>query len=235
MTRLAPLADDLWEARDELRLPGGVIFPVRMTVVRTGGGLVLWSPITIDDALAEELAALGPVTHLAAPNCFHHLYLEAAAERYPDALMLGAPGLADKRSDLSFDGLLAGAALGAELELLPVAGIPKLNEVLLLHRPSRTLVVTDLVFHVLEAKGPMSWFVFRVVAGTLGRCAQSRLVRWITADREGYATSLEVALAQDFDRLVMAHGEVIETGGREALAAAALPSRTLKHLPAPGR
>jgi hypothetical protein len=235
MTRLAPLADDLWEARDELRLPGGVVFPVRMTVVRTGERLMLWSPIAIDDALAEELAALGEVTDLAAPNCFHHLYLDGAKERYPDARMLGAPGLAEKRSDLSFDGPLADAALGAEMELLPVDGIPKLNEVLLLHRPSGSLVVTDLVFHVLEAKGLMSWLVFRVLAGTLGHCRQSRLVRWATEDRDRYTASVEAVLARDFDRLVVAHGEVIETGGREALAAAALLARPARRLPAPGR
>lgn len=235
MTLLTPLADDLWEARDELRLPGGIVFPVRMTVVRTGAGLMLWSPIAIDDELAAAIDALGSVSHIAAPNCFHHLFLEDAKARYPNARLLAAPGLEEKRCDLSFDGALASAALGAEVELLPIEGIPALNEVVLFHRGSRTLVVTDLVFHVLEAKGLMSWLVFRLVAGTLGHCRQSRLLRWATKDRERYAASVEAVLARDFDRLVVAHGEVIDSGGREALAAAALPSRTVQRLPAPGR
>jgi len=235
MTLLTPLTDDLWEARDELRLPGGIVFPVRMTVVRTDAGLLLWSPIAIGDELAAELDALGAVSHIAAPNCFHHLFLEGAKERYPSAQLLAAPGLEEKRSDLSFDGPLVGNVLGTEVDLLPIEGIPALNEVTLLHRGSRTLVVTDLVFHVLEAKGLMSWFVFRVLAGTLGHCRQSRLLRWATKDRERYAASVEEVLARDFDRLVMAHGEVVESGGREALAAAALPSRPVQRLPAPGR
>lgn len=235
MTSLTPLADDLWEARDELRLPGGIVFPVRMTVVRTDTGLVLWSPIAIDTELAAELDALGTVGHIVAPNRFHHLFLEGAKERYRSARLLAAPGLEEKRSDLSLDGALERGALGDEVELLPIDGIPALNEVVLFHRGSRTLVVTDLVFHVLEAKGLMSWLVFRVLAGTLGHCRQSRLLRWGTKDRERYAASVEQVLARDFERLVVAHGEVIESGGREALAAAALPSQTVQRLPAPGR
>ena len=233
MPRLAPLAHDLWEVTDELRLPGGVIFPVRMTVIRTKAGLELWSPIAIDDALAEELAEIGPVTRLVAPNCFHHLYLADAKRRYPEADLLGAPGLAAKRADLAFDGEL-GAESRDGLELIPTQGIPRLNEVVALHRPTRTLIVTDLVFHVLEARGPMSWFIFRVVAGTLGRCRQSRLLGWATNDRDAFATSLDTILAVDFDRLVMAHGEVIETGGHAALAEATIHARSVpRRLPAP--
>ena len=189
MPRLRPLADELWEATDDLRLPGGVWFPVRMTVIRSGGELTLWSPIAIDDALAAELETLGPVTRLVAPNCFHHLYLADARARFPEAALLGAPGLATKRSDLDFDGEL-GAESREDLELIPTIGIPRMEEVVALHRPTGTLIVTDLVFHVLKARGLMSWFTFRVVAGTLGHCGQSRLLRWWTEDREAFAASL---------------------------------------------
>ena len=41
MPRLNRLADDLWEARDTLRMPGGVVFPLRMTVLRAGDGLLV--------------------------------------------------------------------------------------------------------------------------------------------------------------------------------------------------
>lgn len=235
MPRLNRLADDLWEARDTLRMPGGVVFPLRMTVLRAGGGLVLWSPIRIDDALAAELDALGPVTHLVGPNQFHHLHLPRARERYPEATLLGAPGLAAKRPDIAFDGeLAAGAPLLPGLDPVAIEGVPKLNEVVLLHRPSRSLVVTDLVFHILEAQGLMSWFVFRVVAGTLGRCGQSRLLRLVTKDRAAHGASIERLLEEDFDRLVMAHGEVVETGGRAALAKATERVRApRRRLPAP--
>lgn len=233
MPRLAPLAIDLWEATDELRLRSGVVFPVRMTVARRGAGLVLWSPIAIDDQLAAELADLGPVTHIVAPNQFHHLYAAAAKRRYPSAQLLGAPGLAAKRPALPIDGALASGSLGDELTLFSTGGIPRLEEVVALHRPSGTLIVTDLVFHVLEARGVMSWLVFRCVAGTLGRCAQSRLLRWLTTDRAAFASSLEELLTLDFDRLVMAHGEVIERGGRELLATATARARSVpRRLPA---
>jgi len=100
---LHPQAAHLWTADHELRLPMGVPFPTRMTVVRlTDGSLALISPIPIDDGLAGELAALGPVRHLIAPNLVHHLHLAPAKMRYPAARVLGPAGLAAKKPGITF-------------------------------------------------------------------------------------------------------------------------------------
>lgn len=62
---LRELTPGVWEALDDLFLPGGLHFPVRMTVVRVaGGGLWVHSPIGIDDATAAQLADLGRVEHM---------------------------------------------------------------------------------------------------------------------------------------------------------------------------
>jgi hypothetical protein len=71
-------AENLWTVDYELRLPMGVPFPTRMSVVRLAdGSLTLISPVPIDDALA----AVGPVSHLLAPSALHHFYLAAAKGR----------------------------------------------------------------------------------------------------------------------------------------------------------
>ena len=67
-------------------LPLGFQFPARMSVLPLGAGkLALVSPVPIDDALAAAIAELGRVELLIAPNLLHHLYIDAAARRYPEA------------------------------------------------------------------------------------------------------------------------------------------------------
>src|SRR5271170_8206523 len=91
------IADDVWGHEQDLRLPGGLPLPCRATVIRLrDGGLVLHSPLAIDDATARELAALGEVRALVAPNCVHWLFLKGAMERFPRARVFGAPGLERK-------------------------------------------------------------------------------------------------------------------------------------------
>jgi len=219
MHRLTPLADDLWCAESELRVPLGLIFPIRMTVLRRGSDLALVSPIAIDDELATTLAELGDVETVVAPNAMHHTHLATTVMRYPRARVLGVPLLRDKCPGVAFDAMLEDgrAPFDPDVELLGIAGAPAMDERVLLHRPSRTLIVTDLIFNLPTAANWISRFVFRYLSRALGKPAQSRLWRSLTKDREAAGRSVNRLLELDFDRLVMAHGEVIPTGGREVL------------------
>ena len=62
-------------------MQGLVRFPFRMTVRRTARGVVVGSPIEMDDALAAEIDALGPVRAIVAPNALPHVFLEGARRR----------------------------------------------------------------------------------------------------------------------------------------------------------
>ena len=62
-------------------LPGRFHVPTRMTALPLqDGGVALVSPIPIDDALAQQVAALGTVRFLIAPNLLHHLHLAAVVQ-----------------------------------------------------------------------------------------------------------------------------------------------------------
>ena len=50
-----------------------------------------------------------------------------------------------------------------------------------------------------------------------GRFGPSKLDPLLIRDRRAARESLERILAWDFDRVVVAHGDVLESGGREAL------------------
>ena len=47
----------------------------------------------------------------------------------------------------------------------------------------------------------------------------SRLARSMIKDRAALRASVDRILAWDFDRVVVTHGDLVETGGREALRA----------------
>jgi glyoxylase-like metal-dependent hydrolase (beta-lactamase superfamily II) len=214
----------LWEARTELALPGWAWLPLRMTVLRLpDGALLLHSPIALDDALAAELAALGPVRHLVAPNLFHHLYLRPARERFPQARLHAPRGLAAKRPRLSFDAVLEPglpAEWGGAVEVLPLAGISRAEETLLLHRPSGTLICGDLVFNVQRWHGALTGLMLHTM-GTAGRLAGSRMLHLLVRDRAAFRASLLALRERDFQRIVMGHGEVHESpSARDDLLAA---------------
>lgn len=214
------VADQLWSVARTIKMIPGVRLPARMTVIRLDAArIALHSPVPIDDALAAQLAALGTVSVIIAPNNYHHLYLPKTVLRYPHAEVWGAPGLPSKRPEVTFPHLLEATAAPSWGDVLSpyfLAGGPLMDETVFVHRATRTLIVTDSYFNLMSgAPGPLSPIVFRLM-GTWKSGGQSRMWRSIVKDREAMATSTRAVLDQDFDRLVMAHGDVIETGGKSA-------------------
>lgn len=208
---LQPLTDNVWTVDHDL-FTMGIHFPGRMTVVRlSDGGLWLHSPVPIDDALAAQLAELGPVRHLVGPNLFHHVHLRGVKARYPEAQLWAGPGLTKKRADLSFDHLLnpeAAKVWGPELELIDFSCAPRIGESLFFHAPSRTLIVTDLLMNVHACQGLMSRLVYWL-EGVYRRLAVPRLNQWLVKDPAEASRVAGRLIALAPDRLVMAHGELV--------------------------
>jgi hypothetical protein len=205
---LRPLAPDLWEVEQHIRF--GLHVRRRMVVVRlAGGGLWLHSPVPIDDLLARELAALGPVAHVVAPNCFHHISAGATRQRYPAATLWAAPGLADKRRDVSFDRTLAeDAEFGPTLAAVHLRGAPAINEFVFYHAPSRALICTDLVLNIRDEPSLVTRLLFRGL-GVFRRPGATWYYRKQTKDPAAMAAALGRVLAWDIGQVVMAHGDVL--------------------------
>jgi glyoxylase-like metal-dependent hydrolase (beta-lactamase superfamily II) len=211
---LTAVAPGLWSHVHRQRLPGGAVLQTRMNVVRLGdGALLVHSPTPVDDGLAAEIAALGPVAYVVAPNCYHHLHVAAFLKRFPEAKLYGAPGLARKRPDLVLAGTLDDGATvpwAGTLDHITLAGAPKLGEVVFLHRASLSLLVTDLLFNMTAPDNWMTAMILRLM-GTYKRLGPSRLLRWrLTRDRRALKADVERMLAWDFVRVLPAHGDVFE-------------------------
>jgi hypothetical protein len=217
---LRQLADDLWVAERPQSFYG---LPVgtRMTVIRLSGGrLLLHSPVALDPGLRRALDALGRVCFAVAPNRVHHLYAGAVAEAYPDARLWVAPGLAKKRPDLAFEAVLgdeAPAEWRGEVGQVFFRGRPYENEVVFFHRASRTLILCDLAFNFGPAAAAPTRLLMKLIR-SYGRLGPSKLDPLLIRDRAAARQSLEQILAWDFDRIVVAHGDVLPSGGHAILS-----------------
>jgi hypothetical protein len=215
-------AKNLWTCDTEQPLGMGLRLPARMTVLRLPDGtLALVSPIPISDSLSAELAALGPVSTVVAPNAFHHLHVPAAARRYPEARLLAAPGVASKQPSLQFEPLAPETfpALRDVLAARLIEGAPKMSEVALFHAPSRTLLVADLVFNIVSPPNFATGLLL-ACTGTKGKLAQSRALNWLIRDRAATQRSTAALFTWPFERVVMAHGAVLNQDAPTLLRAA---------------
>ena len=210
---LTQLHEDLGVVRRPLMVLG-MQLGARMTVVRTGEDLVLHSPVPPDDALRHALADLGRVRWVIGPNKFHHLHIgpwmASGAEGW------GVAGLRKKRADLAFAGTIGqDAPWSHALDTHALQCIPFSEESVFLHRASRTLVVTDLVFN-LEADAPWSTRALMWAGGGYPGICCSTLEK-VMMKRVAAREDLRRILAWDFDRIVLAHGAIVEEGGKDAL------------------
>ena len=218
---LRQLAEDIWVA-DRPQTFYGLAVGTRMTVMRLRGGrLLLHSPVALDAGLRAELEALGQVSYAIAPNRVHHLYAGDVAEAYPGARLWIGPGLERKRPDLSYVAVLGDEAPEEwrdEVGQVFFAGRPYENEVVFFHRPTRTLILCDLAFNF----GPRTATPTRLLMKVLrsyGHFGPTTLDPWLIRDRPAARRSLERILEWDFDRVIVAHGDVLESGGHAQLRA----------------
>lgn len=215
---LTAFAPGLWLADGPVADVAGFRYPTRMAVIRLAdGGLWLGSPVEATPGLRAAVAALGPVRHIVAPNALHHLHLAGWTAACPDAALWAAPGLRSKRPDLAFDGDLADApdpAWAADLDQVAVAGNAITTEVVFFHRPSATALFTDLLqqFHPGWHRG------WRALVARLDRMTGPEpqvpnKFRLAFTDRKAARASLARIHAWPVERVLMAHGEPVQTDG----------------------
>jgi hypothetical protein len=218
---LQSLDTNLWTAQRPFRMLGMQI-GVRMTVIRlASGGLVLINPIALDPELRAELDALGPVQAVIAPNSMHHLFLGPALAAYPGARGFAAPGAIAKHPELKLEPIPERPDLlwAGDIDHFELAGAPQLGEVAFLHRSTRTLILTDWMFYF--ERSP-EWFtgLYLRLAGALGKPVMTPVMRKLVTDRPAARGAVERLLAWDFDRVVVAHRDILASGGKQAVRAA---------------
>ena len=219
-----PLADDIWMV-DSGPLHG--ILPLRMTVIKLpDGGLLLHSPTHLTPSLQAALDPLGPVRALVAPSVAHWMFLPEWQRAYPEAKTWAPAALRVraqvKKSGVVIDHDLSGTApmeWGGVLDLLSVPGAIGFVEFAFFHRPSRTLILTDLVQNFEPKRLPV---LIRPLARLLGVTAPvgqapfylRAVVRgggWAARHAAGRIVQLRP------ERVVFAHGRIFDADAADAL------------------
>jgi hypothetical protein len=202
----------------------GIEFNSRMTVIRLPDSrLILHSPCPMDTETKAGLEALGEVAFVVAPGNFHHLHIESAQAAFPQAETFICPGLERKRPELKFDWILGDRPdprwQGA-IEQRLVGGTRIIWEVAFVHVPSRVLILVDLIENVTDQTPGVNWllrFWFKAIFRMWGRpkAAPEYQVGW--GDRRVAAKSLAGILEWDFSRVILAHGDLIESDAKASL------------------
>ncbi len=228
------IAEGVWVVDRRVHVALGMTLPCRSTVIRLdGGGLFVHSPPPLNLATRNALESLGPVQAVVGPNPVHHSFIPDYAEAYPQAQVFLAPGLAQR-----VPGLPRGTELGDDPPPLwqgridqIVLRLDGLGEVSFLHRPSGTLILTDLSMNLISPTTRIEAIYWRA-AGYPARFAPSLPVRrTVLRNRQLTASIASRILEWPFERIVMCHGDIIDEDVQACFRAAF--SRYLPE-PAPG-
>lgn len=217
MSTLESFGPDIWVAEGPVVSFYGFPYPTRMVLIRlSGGGLFVWSPIALTPELKAEVDALGPVAHLISPNKIHHLYMGEWKAAYPGAKLHASPGLAKRRKDLRFDGLLGDTpdpAWAADIDQVEMAGSFAMTEIVFFHRKSRTAIFADLIENFAR-----DWFkswkgILARLDGIVGPYGGAPREWRLTFRKATARAALARILAWQPEQVVMAHGEMTRHDG----------------------
>lgn len=220
MIRLTPFGPEIWLAEGPVVSFFSFPYSTRMAVIRLSNGeLFVWSPIALDDALRAEIDALGKVAHLVSPNKIHHLFLGEWKAAYSAARLYAAPGLIRRRPDLTFDAVLGDSPEPAwrnDIDQVALTGSIFMTEIVFFHRASHSALFADYLQNF-----PRDWFkgwrgcVARMDGLVQPDSSAPRELRLTYWNRRKGRRTLAHIMAWKPERVVVAHGEVVQGRGAE--------------------
>ena len=216
------IASDLFMVRGSVRMNPLMRITRNMAIVRHGGELSLVNPIRLDEATERELRALGDVERIVRLGPLHglddryyvdhfgaELWAQGESRTYPE------PEIAEK--------LAADRPLPfPDAELFVFAGANQPESALLLRRNPGILLTCDAIQHYGDYRHntllarlimPLIGFPKTTVVGPIW-------LKLMTPEGGSLKSEFERLLTLDFDRLLSAHGSLLESGAKDSVAAA---------------
>jgi hypothetical protein len=223
LNTLKPIAEDVWIVDGPaihfgpswLKMP----FPTRMAVIRIGSDLFVHSPTALTPSLGFESARLGTPRWIVGPSRIHYWWIPDWHAAFPAAEVYLAPKIREQskgRIDFPAHDLdrTSGYPWDGAIETLPVEG-SYMTEVVFFHRPSRTLVLTDFIENFEREKlGSFMRWLTRL-GGANG--SMPRDMRMSYRNKKALRQAVEMMIAWDPERIVLAHGRWYERDGAAEL------------------
>ncbi len=219
--------DQIWILEYPVRYFGIDLYG-RMTIIKLDNGdLIIHDPCKIDGTTKQEIDAIGDVKYIIAPGYFHHLFVTDFQQNYPNAETFLCPGLERKRLDIKFEWILGNRPdhrWGSILEQVVVQGPKYIWEVAFFHKPSKTLILVDLLENIGDDfKHPTGlnlqfWWkiVFRMWNNP--KAAPEYQVGW--GKKAIVKNGLKKIIDWGAERVILSHGELIDYNVKNILSTA---------------
>jgi hypothetical protein len=174
----------------------------------------------MDAETSAYIGNLGRVACIVAPGSYHFSYIDSAQKAFPDAQTWICPGVEMKKPDVVFDWVLGDRPdprWDEDLDQVLVRGNRMITEVAFYHRQSRTLILVDLIENVTDSTPGVDWRLklwWKVVFYMWNHPKPAPEYQMGWKDKNAAAASLRRILAWDFDRIIIAHGDLIEENAK---------------------
>lgn len=223
LNTLKLVADNVWIVDGpaiRFGMPGlKMPFPTRMTVIRAGGELFIHSPTALTPSLKAEIERAGQPRWIVGPNRIHYWWIPDWRAAFPGARVYLAPKIREQsRGRIDFEAAaldhVSGYPWDEEIATLPIEG-SYMTEVVFFHRPSRTLVLTDLIENFEPRK--LGWFtrlLTRLGGAQDPDGAMPRDIRLTYAkNKSALKAAVETMISWNPERVILAHGRWYEKDG----------------------
>lgn len=208
------LADNLWLLTYPLKVLGADIIR-NVTVIRLDSGkMIIHSTAPFSPDEINSINREGEPSWLVEAMLDHDTFSNEGRSAFPDIPYFAPPGFEERVSFPVQSLTEAPDEWSQEIEIMAIQGNPTFGEQVLLHRPSRTLIVADLIFNYHKAPSLWTKLLLYPAMGLRHAPGMSKRFRNAITDKAAFKTSLDKLLQWDFDRIVVGHGQVIEANGK---------------------
>ena len=219
-TLLQPIALNLWMLTYPLKMLGADLRR-NVTLIRLRSGqLVIHSTAPFSPEDIATIRSLGEPAWILDGILRHDTFAKEGRAAFPELAYLAPAGFSDLVGFETLPLVPTPDAWADELLALEIEGAPEARDTAMLHTASKTLILTELVFNFGSNEPMWTELLLNVAVGGEHHPGMSRPFKWGVKDAAAFERSLEILLSWDFERVIVGHGDVMETGGKAKLRAA---------------
>jgi hypothetical protein len=212
------LADNLWVMHFPLALLRFIRIGRTVTIIRLSSGELLihsTAPFTGNDVATIE--SLGRPAAILEATLMHDTFAAAAHAVFPNVPIFAPDGFSEIAHVPTRSIAATPETWSDEVGILPLEGMPKVQEHVVFHRSTRTLIVGDIIFNFGPDTPPLTRFMLRWATGLKHNPGMSRMFRMMVRDENAFRRSVQQMMRWEFDRVIPGHGRIIEGDGGEQM------------------
>ena len=194
-------------------------YTTRMTVIRINKNeLWIHSPCELSIELIVELKQIGNVKYILSPNKIHHIYMQDWQEEFPNAKLYSSPGLEEKRKDIKFNSELKNnpePEWEKEIKQMIFYGSSIMEEVIFLHKKSKTLILGDLIENFDENHFSGIKKIIAKWVGIISPNGKAPIDLRYTFNKNIAKINYDKMIQWNFNKIIISHGIWIKENGKE--------------------